>query len=69
MLLGGTLMNMDWLNPEEAGRMWGIKTRRVQTLCLCGRIDGAVHKGRAWLIPKNTQKPVNGRTKAAKKFN
>ena len=59
-------MEMEWLTPEEAGEAWGIKTRRVQTLCSNGRIIGAVRKGRVWLIPKNTPKPMDGRTKAAK---
>ena len=59
-------MEMDWLTPEEAGEKWGIKTRRVQTLCANGRIVGAIRKGRVWLIPNNTQKPIDGRTKAAK---
>ena len=61
-------MEMEWLTPEEAGTSWGIKTRRVQTLCLNGRINGAVRKGRMWLIPKATPKPVDGRTKAAKEL-
>jgi hypothetical protein len=59
-------MLMEWLTPEEAGEKWGIKTRRVQTLCSNGRIDGAIRKGRVWLIPQSTPKPIDGRTKAAK---
>ena len=59
-------MEMEWLTPEEAGIKWGIKTRRVQTLCHDGRINGAIRKGRVWLIPRNTPKPIDGRTKAAK---
>ena len=59
-------MEMEWLTPEEAGKIWGIKTRRVQTLCSNGRITGAVRKGRVWLIPISTPKPIDGRTKAAK---
>jgi hypothetical protein len=60
-------MEMDWLTPEEAGEKWGLKTRRVQTLCSSGRIDGVVRKGRVWLIPKSTPKPLDGRTKVARK--
>ena len=60
-------MEMEWLTPEEAGVVWGIKTRRVQTLCLNGRIIGAMRKGRVWLIPKSSPKPIDGRTKTAKK--
>ena len=60
-------MEMEWLTPEEAGEKWGIKTRRVQTLCSDGKISGAVRKGRIWLIPKSTPKPIDGRTKIARK--
>ena len=61
-------MDMEWLTPEEAGNRWGIKARQVQAMCSLGRIPGAVRKGRIWLIPKDTPKPVDGRTKAAKQL-
>ena len=61
-------MDLEWLTPEEAGKNWGIKVRRVQTLCSCGRIDGAIRLGRVWLIPKGTLKPMDGRTKAAREI-
>ena len=59
-------MDMEWLTPEEAGLRWGIKARRVQALCSNGTINNAVRNGRIWLIPKDTPKPIDGRTKAAK---
>lgn len=59
-------MDIEWLTPEEAGALWGIKARRVQALCSNGKILGAVRKGRIWLIPKSTAKPIDGRTKAAR---
>ena len=59
-------MDMEWLTPEEAGNLWGIKARRVQAMCSNGKISGAVRKGRIWLIPISTPKPIDGRTKAAK---
>ena len=59
-------MDIEWLTPEEAGNQWGIKARQVQALCLKGRIGGAVRKGRVWLIPQSTPKPIDGRTKSAK---
>ena len=59
-------MDIDWLTPEEAGNLWEIKARRVQAMCSNGKILGAVRKGRIWLIPKNTPKPIDGRTKAGK---
>ena len=62
-------MDIEWLTPEEAGNLWGIKARRVQAMCSNGRIPGAVRKGRIWLIPQNTPKPIDGRTKAGKQNN
>lgn len=62
-------MDIQWLTPQEAGAEWGIKARRVQTLCSKGQIPNAVRKGRMWLIPQGTSKPLDGRTKAAKKLN
>jgi len=57
---------MDWMTPQEAAEIWGITERRVQSLCSTGVITEAVKKGRMWLIPKGTQKPIDGRTKTAK---
>jgi excisionase family DNA binding protein len=59
-------MELDWITPQQAAEHWGITDRRIQELCTKGRISGAVKLGRGWLIPKNTHKPVDGRTKAAK---
>ena len=57
---------MDWMTAKEAGELWGITTRRVQVLCDNGQISGATRLGRIWIIPKNAQKPMDGRTKAVK---
>ena len=57
---------MDYLKIEEAAAQWGISSRRIQTLCAQGKVQGAVRFGRAWMIPKTTPKPADGRTKAAR---
>ncbi len=31
------------------------------------KIEGAIQLGREWMIPKNMNKPLDGRTKAGKK--
>ena len=62
-------MEITWLTPEEISVEWGIKPRRVQALCSNGQIPNAIRKGRMWLIPKGTSKPIDGRTKAAKNTN
>lgn len=60
-------MELDWITPQQAAERWGITDRRVQALCANGQIKGAVRLGRGWLIPKDTPKPADGRTKAAKR--
>ena len=57
---------MDWMTAKEAGELWEITTRRVQVLCDSGQIKGATRLGKIWVIPKTAQKPIDGRTKAAK---
>lgn len=59
-------MSLEWMTPEETGEKWGIKAQRVQTLCSNGRIQGIMRLGRSWIIPKDTKKPIDGRTKIAK---
>ena len=57
---------MDYLKIDEVANKWGISPRRLQTLCAQGKIAGATRFGRAWMIPKDTPKPTDGRTKAAR---
>jgi len=59
-------MDLEWITPEEAGKKWGIKVRRVQELCSKGKVAGATRFGRVWMIPHNALKPIDGRTKVAK---
>ena len=40
---------------------WNISRRRVTTLCAQGRIEGAILKGKTWLIPENAEKPDDPR--------
>jgi excisionase family DNA binding protein len=54
-------MELNWITPQQAAKKWNVTDRRIQDLCLRGRIEGAVRLGRGWLIPKNTQKPDDGR--------
>ena len=56
----------EYMTVQEAAKLWGISERRVQILCSENRIEGVVHLSRMWLIPQNTQKPIDGRTKQVK---
>ena len=57
---------MVYMTAKEAGECWSITTRRVQALCENNQIPSATRLGKVWAIPKDTPKPVDGRTKAAK---
>lgn len=57
---------MEYLKIDQVAETWGISPRRLQTLCAEGRIEGAVRFGRAWMIPKDAKKPMDGRTKASR---
>jgi hypothetical protein len=57
---------MEYLKICEVAKLWGLSERGVQSLCAQGKIDGATRFGRSWMIPKNANKPVDGRTRAGK---
>ena len=59
---------MDYLKIDEVAAEWGISTRRLQILCAEGKIEGATRFGRAWMIPKDAKKPVDGRTRASREL-
>jgi hypothetical protein len=57
---------MEWMTVKEVSALWGISGRRVQILCDTGKIKGAERLGNMWVIPKDTPRPLDGRTKTAK---
>ena len=54
---------MDYISSKEASLKWCISERRIQKLCEEGRIDGVVRFSKVWAIPKDTDKPADGRFK------
>ena len=52
---------MDYKTVKEISKQWGISDRRVRLLCQQGIIDGVIQKGRSYLIPENTAKPMDKR--------
>jgi len=52
---------MDFISVQEAAVKWELSERRVQKLCKENRIHGATWFGRMWLIPKEAEKPKDGR--------
>ena len=57
---------MDYMTLKEAAEKWGVTPRRVNYYCASGRISGAVKMATIWLIPKDAEKPIDGRTKQGK---
>lgn len=55
-----------YLKISEVAEKWGIKERRINTLCLEGRIEGAVKFGNTWAILENAEKPKDERIKSGK---
>jgi len=59
-------MELNLMTSQQAAEKWGITDRQVQLICSQNKIKDATKLGRAWLIPKDAQKPLDGRTKAAR---
>ena len=60
------MLKKEHMTIAEASEKWGISQRQVQHLCTLGSVEGAVKFGRAWMIPMNAKKPIDGRTKEAR---
>jgi len=58
---------MDYLTVKEIGEKWGISGRRATYFIEAGRIEGAIKKGYMRLVPKDSERPKDGRYKENKK--
>ncbi len=56
-----------YIKIDEVAKKWGVTPRCVQSMCAKGKIEGAERFGREWMVPKNANKPLDGRTKASRK--
>ena len=54
---------MNYIKVSQAAEKWGISARRVRVLCAEGKVEGAIRKGKLYMIPENAQKPFDGRVK------
>jgi hypothetical protein len=52
---------MEFLTTSEMAIKWNISRRRIATLCSEERIEGAILKGKTWLIPSDAEKPDDPR--------
>lgn len=58
---------MEWMTIKEVATLWGLSVRRTTILCNNGKVDGARKLGSFWVVPKGASKPIDGRTKEAKR--
>ena len=58
---------MDYMTLKKADEKWGVPPRWINYYCSSGRILGAVKMGTVWLVPKNAEKLIDGRTKEARR--
>lgn len=54
---------MEYLTTVELSEKWNITPRRIGVLCSQNRIEGAIKKGKTWLIPAGATKPTDARLK------
>lgn len=54
-------MNNNFMTVKETAEKWGVSVRQVQALCNDGKIEGTVKFGKAWAIPEDAERPVDGR--------
>ena len=47
-----------YMTIKQTAEEWGVTPRRIQVLCVEGRIEGATKFGRDWAIPTDAIKPV-----------
>ncbi|WP_041669534.1 MerR family transcriptional regulator [Acetobacterium woodii] len=52
---------MDYLTATELSKKWGVSNRMIAYYCKTKKLNGAIKKGKTWLIPVNTKKPADKR--------
>lgn len=60
---------MGYLTAKQFSEKWGISERRIIKLCSENRISGAMKNGMIWVIPEDTVKPSDKRSKISKYIN
>ena len=50
-----------YITIKEAAEKWDLTVRRVQKMCSDNKIPGASKFGRVWVIPEDSERPVDRR--------
>ena len=53
-------------NCKQIAIEWGLSERTINDFCKKGKIEGAIKVGKAWQIPEDAKKPIDGRIKSNK---
>ncbi len=54
---------MEYIDVHQAAARWQVPERKVTALCRSGRIPGARKSGKTWLLPEQSERPLDGRTR------
>ncbi len=54
-------MNKEFYTVNEIAEKWKLTPRWIRMLYSTGKIAGAVQFGKSWAIPKDVDKPPDGR--------
>ena len=57
---------MEYLSISQTSKKWGISGRRIQTLCVNGRISGAMKIGCYWVMPVDAERSKDKRIESGK---
>lgn len=57
---------MEYRSVTETAKAWKISRRRVQVLCVTGRIPGAERVGYIWIVPRSAEKPEDARIRSGR---
>lgn len=60
---------VEMMTVKQAAKRWGIFDTRITKLCREGKILGAIKDGKSWLIPADTERPIDKRYKKTEKLN
>ena len=55
-------MAVEYVKAKDIAQIWQISTRRINQLCVQGKIKGAYKLGKFWMIPADAKKPESGRS-------
>lgn len=55
-----------YITVSEIAKQWKVNPRTIQVMCLKGKIQGAEKIGNLWMIPTETERPVDKRVKSGK---